>query len=35
VKFLTICAGGNVRSRAMSDILMERHKQNALSAGAI
>lgn len=35
MKFLTICAGGNVRSRAMAYILMERHKQDALSAGAI
>lgn len=33
MKFLTICAGGNVRSRAMAYILMERHKQDALSAG--
>lgn len=34
MKFLTICAGGNIRSRAMAYILMERHKQDALSAGA-
>ena len=34
MKFLTVCAGGNVRSRAMAYILMERHKQDALSAGA-
>lgn len=34
MKFLTICAGGNIRSRAMAYILMERHQQDALSAGA-
>lgn len=34
MKFLCICAGGNVRSRAMAYILMERHKQDALTAGA-
>lgn len=34
MKFLCICAGGNIRSRAMAYILMERHKQDALSAGA-
>lgn len=34
LRFLCICAGGNVRSRAMAYILMDRHKQDALSAGA-
>jgi predicted protein tyrosine phosphatase len=34
MKILTICHGGNVRSRAMAYILMERHKHDALSAGA-
>lgn len=33
MKILTICHGGNVRSRAMAYILMERHKHDALSAG--
>lgn len=33
MKFLCVCAGGNIRSRAMAYILMERHKQDALSAG--
>lgn len=35
MKFLCVCAGGNIRSRAMAYILMERHKQDALSAGAL
>lgn len=34
LKFLTICHGGNVRSRSMAYILMERHKQDAISLGA-
>lgn len=35
MKFLCVCAGGNIRSRAMAYIMMERHKQDALSAGAL
>lgn len=34
MKFLCICAGGNVRSRAMAWALMELHRQEALSVGA-
>jgi predicted protein tyrosine phosphatase len=34
VKFLCICAGGNIRSRAMVHALMDIHHQEALSAGA-
>jgi len=35
LRFLCICAGGNVRSRAMAYILMDRCGQDALSAGAV
>lgn len=34
MKFLTVCAGGNIRSRAAAYRLMYHHDQDALSASA-